>query len=72
MTLLSTLEFLDTVHNLVIGVWGNVFIDGGNSMNVVDNASLNPFGEMFREVGGRSGYRAYKCLDLDNVLVYDL
>ena len=57
-----TLEFLDTVHKLVVGVWGNIFVDGGNFMNVVDDASLNLFGEMIREVCGRSGHRAYNAV----------
>ena len=59
--------FLDTVHNLVVGVWGNIFVDGGNFVNVIDDASLNPFGETIREVGGRSSHRAYKCSEVNGV-----
>ena len=36
-------------------------------MNVVNNASLNPFGEMIIEMGGRSGHRAYKCSEVNGV-----
>ena len=61
------MDFLGTVHNLVVGVWRNVFVDGGDFMNVVNNATLNPFGEMFREVGGRNGHRAYKCSEVNIV-----
>ena len=59
--------FLGTVHDLVGGVWRNVFIDGGNFMNVVNDASLNPFGEMIREVSERSGHRAYKCSEVNGI-----
>ena len=36
-------------------------------MNVIDDASSNPFGEMIREVCGRSGHSAYECSEVDGV-----
>ena len=52
---------------MVVGVWGNIFVDGGNFVNIIDNASLNPFGEIISEVFGRSGHGAYKCSEVNGV-----
>ena len=36
-------------------------------MNIIDNTSLNPFGEIISEVCGRSSHGAYKCGEVDRV-----
>ena len=56
-----TFDFLDTRHNLVGDIRGNILIERRDFKNVIDNASLDPLGKILSEIVGRSGHGTNEC-----------